>query len=432
MPYEDRLPLLGKGSFRGVEFFVERTDSQVGRRVVVHQYPARDDVTTEDMGRAPGNHRLTCFVLGPDYDEERQLLRVEFEKAGPGRLIHPFWGEMTVVVITPPRIRETFRGDMGMARFDLEVVEVGAVKLTVAEPSLEPIVDDTADAALEAAGDSFEDTFSIAGAIEAVRASATGAIQTMTQGLRKARGAANAAISLVDDVGSAIDELEATAAALLSAPADLVAAVQGVNADVFAALAELDAITAQSIAEGALAAAGLDGGRIFEDYRADQTLDALTTTLETADTFGDVKQTGSTQAEIEQTNQTAILRLFDTAAVIEASRAFALYEFDSRDKAIEIRDTLATEIDSLSEDSSDQLWGALSDLKAAVGAKLTDTAVNLPEIVEYTPKQTAPALVLAYNIHGDATRDEEIIARNRLSDPNFVAGSVPIKVIADG
>lgn len=431
MAWRDNLHLDGKGSFRGVEFFVSSVDSEIGRRVVLHEYPGRDVPSTEDLGRASRRFRLTCYVVGPQYDFDRDLLRTEFETAGSGQLVHPYWGEMTVTVVSPVRIRET-TDEGGMARFDLEVVEITGVRLTQVQPDLEPLVADKADAALVASGEVFEDEFSIVGAIEAVRSQATSAIQTMAQGLRAARAAANAAINLVDDVGDAIGAFIDAAASLINTPAALVSAAQGLYADVYGGLARLDAATADLVALGARFTAAADGGRLFEDYRADRTKDVLDDTLDTGATLGEVTLTGSGQAQIESDNQAAIIQFFDAATVIEACRAFSVFEFDSRDKVLEIRDALTDAIDDLNEDAPDQLWAAMTDLQVAVAARLLEIAEALPNIVEVTPKITQPALVLAYNIHGDATREAELVARNNLFDPNFVPGSIPIKVVADG
>ena len=45
-----------------------------------------------------------------------------------------------------------------------------------------------------------------------------------------------------------------------------------------------------------------------------------------------------------------------------------------------------------------------------------------------TPPEVLPALVVSYDYYGDATRDAELVARNRVRHPGFVP-ALPIKVL---
>lgn len=58
MGWRERLHLSGKGSFRGVEFYVARAESEVGRVVVVHEFIGRDKPFVEDKRRAPRKFNL--------------------------------------------------------------------------------------------------------------------------------------------------------------------------------------------------------------------------------------------------------------------------------------------------------------------------------------------------------------------------------------
>jgi prophage DNA circulation protein len=69
-----------------VPFAVRRSDAQVGRRTVQHEYPQRDTPFAEDMGRAARRFSLDAYVLGPDYDQARDRLIDALEARGPGLL----------------------------------------------------------------------------------------------------------------------------------------------------------------------------------------------------------------------------------------------------------------------------------------------------------------------------------------------------------
>jgi prophage DNA circulation protein len=47
------------------------------------------------------------------------------------------------------------------------------------------------------------------------------------------------------------------------------------------------------------------------------------------------------------------------------------------------------------------------------------------------PQATQPALVLAYSLYEDASRDADIIARNNVRHPGFVPGGRTLEVLAD-
>ena len=59
------LPLL-PASFRGVPFGVLDQSTAISRRLAVHEYPGREDIWTEDLGRGATRYRLRGFILEND------------------------------------------------------------------------------------------------------------------------------------------------------------------------------------------------------------------------------------------------------------------------------------------------------------------------------------------------------------------------------
>jgi len=84
-------------SFRGVPFFVDRANTSGGRKTVLHEFPERDLPFAEDLGRASRLFNVTGYIIGEDYFEQRdRLIAACFDKSGPGILIHPYYGSLTV------------------------------------------------------------------------------------------------------------------------------------------------------------------------------------------------------------------------------------------------------------------------------------------------------------------------------------------------
>ena len=319
----------------------------------------------------------------------------------------------------------------GLARFDLSVVEteegkVGLIQLT------EPDVDIKAGLAATKATTSFEDKFSLIGAIQEVRAAAVSVIQTATQKMRAARAVANAAISLVDDTKAAIDRLEETAETLITTAGTLAQTVLDVSGDIFGGLAELDKETADLIGAGQKEIEALDGSVLFADYRAAKSLEAFTALTSNGDDLPDVvTEDDSSQSVLERDNQDALVELFQLSAAIEGARAFALFKFNSRDLALSTRDAIAEELDSLADTASDELYGALIDLRASISTHLSQVAASLPDIIEYTPNATYPALAMVYDIYGDLSLEADFIIRNAVVDPTSIPGLVTLKLVSN-
>lgn len=123
---------LHPASFRGVPFAVESGDGVFGRRQAVHEYPYRDSVWVEDMGRATRRIHLTGFIVqssrvysAGDVMSQRDALIAAAETAGSGTLVHPTLGELTVSVIEGGLRVHEHKDEARMFRFTLTVVESG-------------------------------------------------------------------------------------------------------------------------------------------------------------------------------------------------------------------------------------------------------------------------------------------------------------------
>ena len=132
-------------SWRGLPFAVRGSEYSGGRRVAVHEYPYRDDVWVEDLGRAPRPIAFSGFVTGDDCAAQAQAMIAAGEQRGPGTLVHPTLGERTVALVEP--IRATERAELG------RVVELTFSFLGTRDPIYPDAEDDTAGGVDDAADD---------------------------------------------------------------------------------------------------------------------------------------------------------------------------------------------------------------------------------------------------------------------------------------
>lgn len=437
MSWRDNLHLEGRGSFRGVEFFVDSAESEIGRRIVVHKYPGRDDPGLEDNGREPRQFRFECFVLGDDYMAARDQLREAFEKAGPGPLVHPYWGSLTVVVDGQVRIQET-PADGGMARFTLNVIEVGNTKLPQVQADTAEAVDKAADEAAAATSDEFEEDFSVIGYIAAVAAAATNLVNAVASDLAKIKGYVNAAMAVVDSIGDAIETLADTVAALILLPGQLVSAIGSVVTGITEAVGSIgdawNSYFGDDETPGDVAGTPSAAPTAASPASADARVDLLMRAWREMSAFGDdlVPVTGSsTQTTQAAANQAAFVSLIKRLATIEVCRTMATLPFSSATKANEIRDELFEAIDDLLEDAGDALYGPLVDLRTALVNHLSAVTADLPQVITYTPRVQLPALVLSQILYGSSRRAQELIDRNNIRNPCAVPARDELEILSD-
>lgn len=133
-------------SFRGVEFKVETAAKIGGRRGVNHQFPKRDTPSDEDLGRLSGRWSVSGYVIGADYDDQAHRLEDALNAEGPGLLIHPQMGEMSVRCETYSRLERKTEG--GQAVFEMTFVEAGTPAADlVGDPTQERLRQESSDAA---------------------------------------------------------------------------------------------------------------------------------------------------------------------------------------------------------------------------------------------------------------------------------------------
>lgn len=115
MSEADTLPGLFTASYRGQEFFVPDTSSAPGRRTLEYLYPGIDRPDYDDFGLLPADIYVDALVIGDDYIAQAKALEAAFNTPGPGTLIHPWLGAMTVMMLEPAEILFSAR-ELGAAR----------------------------------------------------------------------------------------------------------------------------------------------------------------------------------------------------------------------------------------------------------------------------------------------------------------------------
>lgn len=392
---------LQPASFRGVPFHWRQISGPVGRKTARHDYPGRDDCYIEDLGKLPREFNVEAYVLGAEYMAARDKLINALELPGEGELIHPTHGRIMVKLKEPGSVSES-TDEGGMARFSLTFIRSGLATLPAVVVDTSAAVLTAADAVATTAQAEFAAAFGVKKAPEFLANDALATIGTIVAKAAALRSTITAASDAVTAVANTISNVAESATALISAPLELAAALYGTVQDLLALPARL---------EDALAAY-----RVAGDFFAGTAAIPRTTPsrIRAAD------------------NQDALQQLVVRAAVIEACRASATLEltgvYGNSTAVMELRLELADRLDLLSETASDPVYVALVTLRTAVIRDLNLRGSNLAQLTSLTPAATLPSLVLAHQLYGDATRADELLSRNRIRHPGFIAGGQPLEV----
>jgi prophage DNA circulation protein len=402
MDYRDRYR---QASFRGVEFWVDDEELDAGKRVQVDQYPLRDDHWIEELGANADRFPVTAHLIGSDVFEQRDRLLTALRRSGPGRLVLPTRGDLIAYAVSF-RNRESIGREGRVSRISILFVEAGRSQFPDEEVDTAAAVRTQAEATLDASADQFVATYQTRG-FPAWLAD-TSRLQTdgLLGGIKAAIAQAAAPAEEVSSAMRRMTELQAAAQLLVLDPPLWASGVH----ESFRLFADLTADADAPYVELTGALRELVPARVEVDW--------LSVTP------------SRTQAN---RNHDAIRAATLRAADIEATRVMLRRELVSADDALSVRDELATSIladmDAAGAIGEDLVYGQLREHLGRVVQDLNLRSLALPRRSLVTPESWVPAVLFAYQVHGDVSREDQIVARNRIVRPGFLPGGVPVEVL---
>ncbi|RJG06244.1 hypothetical protein D3870_09685 [Noviherbaspirillum cavernae] len=403
MAWKDKLQ---PASFRGVPFEVESDDGSFGRRVQVHEYPDRNEPYVEDLGRATREMNIAAFLIGADYMDKRDRLLAAIEEAGPGTLIHPWYGERKVALKEPARVSHISKNG-GMCTITLSFVEAGELAFPSARDSHGAQTLLAADKAQEVAISDFAGSFSLRQMPSFVTADALGALGDGLTGIEGALGGARGLFA------NPLGFLQKQLPDLLGDPVALGTSVFGMFRRGEAVLA-----SAQGLFGG--------GGSYSMNRDAVRALTSVSRQFQAAP-LPSATASPSRQRIVE--NRQAINALMSRAALVQASGMTATMDLPVHDDAIQLRQQLTGALDGDAMTANDAVYVALQDLRAKVHADVTNRLGSSARLQTIRPVSVMPGLVLAYDRYEDVGREQQLVETNRLARPGFVPAE-PLKVLS--
>lgn len=407
---------LRDASFRGVPFLVQVASGEGGRQSVLHRVPGSEKAPfVEDLGFAGGDHSIEALVMGDDYMAKAKKLRQALDQGGQGPLIHPTLGARTVA-LTPGQ-KYSWHEDLvkegRICRFTIPFTDTAANILPSSKPDTAAKVQAAADNSEVFAKAALAKKFTVAGKAQWVATAAKTKMQELNDALMDAKKAFPAIPTAVTQFVAQAQDVSASVAALIRSPLDLANSVTDLVAKV--------ALLPQQPRDS-LAMLGLLFG--FGDDDAQPA-------------------TGSSSRKQANANGTALNQLTQISAVAEACRVMSTLDltgsakgdtaasgFTSAQDIAGVRQQLLDQFDKqLQAADDDDLFNAIQDLRDATLDHLDLSSAQLPNLITYTPLVTVPAVVLAYRLYLDPTRDQEIVDRNGVPHPGFLVGGSELKVL---
>lgn len=382
---------LSPASWRGVAFSVQgRPETSGGRRDAEHEFIGRELPWIEDLGAKGRTLRIEGFVVGDDFMARRDQLLAACDEAGPGTLVHPFYGSLRVNC----RGWTCSDGDRHAA-ITLNFTLCGDALRPTSTLDTSAVVASRADAAFES---------SVAILDETVNYSGAGFVL-------------DSALEAVQDAARVI----ASGRSVLADPAGF-----AVSVAVLADMETTDLVQVSSLgtALGGLIADG-DADALDYDLRAGELLALV-------ESFGlpssPVRQTASRLTEYA--NGCAIANFCTAASVSELARSVSLVSPASASQALALRDQVTAAIDTVLETTDDEVFTSFSALRAATVADLASKAKLAPQVAAVQPKLVDSVLTLAHRSDSSSTlsQAEDILARNNIRHPGF-PGSDSLEVL---
>ena len=400
---------LRQASFRGIPFGVFSSEGRFGRRNAIHEYPYKDSVWVEDMGRAARRIGMTGFLVENgvatpgDVISQRNRMINAAEKSGSATLIHPTLGEMDISLIDFDW-RE--RWDLGrVVELTFHFIESGAKTFPEVKASTTDAVNAAADAADAAAGADF---------------------------LTKAGSMLKSGISAVQQVVNTVQKYTRIAQNLINGATNLFHLVQTLTGQFgrffglsktgtssIPVLVAKSAVSRQNVANS-IAAANVSALALSASTASSHpaAIQAVTSAfLAGSPNPRDAISSFQTMAESLSGGSgitAASNDLARRAAVVAMARAGALYEPTSHNDSVAIRsiiaDQLAAEILIAADQGEDSTFQSLRELRAKSIQDLTERGGTLADLVTVTTPNSVPSLVLAQRLYGDISRNDELIS----------------------
>lgn len=386
--------LLVGASFRGVPFYVAEAERQGGRRLVVHEFPYRDEPFVDDLGRRARVFRISGYVLGENYlaDKDRLLAALE-DISTPGELIHPYYGKKRCAC-GGLGVRE--RIDNGrIAEFDIEFIEAPETVTPTEDRDLAGLVAIASTSAGNATDLEFQSAYSVIGQPSFAVRSLASEISQRAAMVRSALGPITATTHELALLDVETKILIAQASSLVRTPSAILSGFTSI----FSQLTD----TAASAPRKMFSA-------MLDAYDLAPIPFAIGTTA---------------TRERERANQAALADALRRIFLIQAALLMPDIAYETLEDALADRARLLALLDEQAASAGDETYPALMQLRAAIVEAVPGDRA-LARVLTVSRSIAIPSLLLAYQLYGSVEQELDIVARNSVQHPGFLPASLQV------
>ncbi|OYV89673.1 MAG: hypothetical protein B7Z57_11635 [Acidiphilium sp. 37-60-79] len=412
-------------SISGFPFEVLDTHQEFGRRIERFLFPGIDQSVFQDLGAQDNQISVTGLLIGDDYVQQAQNFRRVMQLPGPMTLVHPWLGNLQVVLAGPGAVSIALSNtELRIARFTLSLFLYQPPPVTLADTL--SLIGTAIDGAV--------------GNIENWMAGVLAPLVLPLAAFSYAQGfvrSISAGFSALVNSGASGAEIGAVAtpalAALNAVPPVPGSAWAASLASAVSAIPAAIANAAQPVVPSAVA----PGGAVTPAVAADPA-DAVAMLLQAV---------GIAAAHAgDPSPGPALAACLQALIVVQAVQASVLIQYQSVQQAQAQELVLMAALDAAITAAATQaqaapqlaapVWDDLVGVKAALAADLTILIGRLPAVVSVTTIRAHPAWLIAHYIAGDvpgamASSYTDLIARNQVVNPAVVApGALEVLQVA--
>ncbi|MCP1487994.1 prophage DNA circulation protein [Pseudomonas fluorescens] len=413
-------------SFRGISFLIPQASVPVGMKGQLHEFPQRDTPFFEQLGKQSQVHKMTAWVIGDDCFERRDKLLEALETPGAGELVHPWLGRMQVKAGECEMSHDLMGG--GMVTFDLTFYHDDPLKTPAAKVNTQAQMVKSSESLLTSSLNRYK--------------SAMATVNTARLGLIQMRNSLSNVFSVIQQqfapFVSVFTDLTGFASSLMNSPGSL----SSLFSSYFNTFSGFNFFGSSS---GGRSSSSNSSGNGYRGALAAATQQTLAvSSINTVSPVGGTDAVTASQAAANLVQDSTLVQIglivsempvatqpepIPSAPSVDqqALQPIVRPDVPVADDVIELRDNLSEAIHEASLKADPAHYLVLNNFRQTVVKHLTAVAQSGVRLVDITPAETLPALVLAYRRFGDATRGAEVVQRNRIRHPGFVP-PLPIKI----
>ena len=406
---------LRPASYRGISFEIPDDNSDFGRRVETHEYPGRDQPYHEDLGQSSQGFNIQAVIIGDDFIDRANALEEAFKKEGPGRLIHPHYGELEVIFKSARRYHNIQH--VGEVIFSVNFEKYGAPIYPVSTQDTASKLNSSSIDALSIIQSEFIDHFNALPIPDFVPLDANERALDFSDQVRSIMRNNNVFRLFEEEWPETWDATDSEELA-----------TQATN--LFQNIADVTKPVTTPVI-----------GNSKQKNASSTQIRGIIDSLSSASSYRVIDETiaeTSTQS-IRQSNAQGLDFLFRASSIAAAVQATRYATYESREDAILVRDDISEKLSLLRDDLGaagwDQSWQQTGTLMAVLSRDINERIGRLPRTIKIKTAAVRSSLALSNRLYGDDLSSifdgaEDISTRNNLRHPGFVPVE-PLEVLID-